>query len=265
MTEDTKTKTGSTKDIAAPATLADVMLQLNDNQDGLDRVRNVLALRMNQYNDIQLTPTDVKGLARAFKDISAGSATNLILMCSKDTCVYKNRCILYEQDKCPEGKECFHENFMLNFYMDEYLKSLDVSTENMPEMVMINMLVEYEILEYRCNSILSHSHTDMKWTRVVGLDKQGEIVESEEISYALNIKDMVQKKKLALLQEFTATRRERWKKSAALKETKEGPSKIISSLKAKIKDKMKDNVDPDDVKDALLNNPLDDEYIIDEV
>ncbi len=258
--EENKTPTGYIKDIAAPQTLGDVMLQLNDNDSGLDRVRNVLALRMNQYNDIELSAQEVRGLARAFKDISAGSATNLVIICHKDKCMYKNRCILYENDRCPEGKECFHENFMLSFYMDEYLKSLEVNTDNMPEMVLVNMLVEYELMEYRCNSILSNAHTDLKWTRIVGLDKQGDIVESEEVSYALTIKESVQKRKIQILQEFTATRRERWKKSAALKESKEGPSKIMSSLKASIKDKMKNSFDHDEVKDTLLN-PLEDEFM----
>jgi hypothetical protein len=256
----TKTGTGFTKDIAAPATLGDVMLALNDNDTGLDRVRNVLALRMNQYNDIALSPANVKGLARAFKDISAGAATNLVLVCKKDNCLYKNRCTLYEDDICPEGKECFHENYMLMFYMDEYLKSLEVDVENMPEMVLINMLVEYEVLEYRCNAILSNSHTNMTWTRVVGLDKQGEIVEAEEVSYALTIKESVQKRKLQILQEFTATRKEKWRKQAALKETREGPSKIMSSLKASIKEKMKNSIDKDEVRDNLLNPLQDEDY-----
>lgn len=245
------------KDISAPRNLGDVMLKLNENDSGLDRVRNVLALRMNQYIDIELSESEVKKLARAFKDIEAGSSTNLVAICYKNLCLYKDRCVLYESDKCPEGKECIHENFMLMHYMNSYIESLEVDINNMPEMVLINQLVEYELMEYRCNSILSNSHQDLKWTRVVGLDKQGEIVESEEISYAFLIKEKVAAKKFQILQEFTATRKEKYKKQAALKEAKDGPSKILSSIKERIKEQKKKQVDTEEVQNKL--NALADE------
>jgi len=259
MQQENKTPTGYIKDIAAPATLGDVMLKLNENDSGLDRVRNTLALRMNQYNDIVMTQMDVKRLAKAFQSIEVGTATNLILICSRDKCLYQNRCPFYEDDRCPEGKECIHENYMLTYYMNQYIQSLEVDIENMPEMVLINQLVEYELLEYRCNTILSNSHTDLKWTKIIGLDKDGNIIESDEISYALTIKDKVQEKKLRVLQELTATRKEKYKKQAALKETKDDPAKIISQLKKQITDKRKENIDIDEIKENLTSPLLDEE------
>lgn len=242
------------KNIAAPTSnLGDVILTMRDQEgaSSLDRVRNVLALRMNQYSDIKLTETESRRIARAFHDIEAGSATNLVMICSKENCPYATRCALYDSDNCPEGKECLHENYMLIHYMNQYLESLEVDVNNMPEMVLINQLVEYEVIEYRCNAILSDSHKNLTWTRVVGLDKQGEIVEAEETSYALTIKLLVQKNKFQILQEFTATRREKYKKQAALKESKEGPSKQLSFMKSRINEIKKGKVDIDEVHSEL--------------
>lgn len=242
------------KDIAAPtSSLSDVMVTMRDQENGssLDRVRNVLALRMNQYSNINLTKNEARSIARAFHDIEAGSSTNLVMICSKEKCPYKTRCALYDSENCPEGKECLHENYMLIHYMNQYLESLDVDINNMPEMVLINQLVEYEVIEYRCNAILSNSHSSLTWTRVVGLDKEGEIVEAEETSYALTIKMQVQKNKFQILQEFTATRREKYKKQAALKESKEGPAKQLSFMKNRINEIKKGKINIDEVHSEL--------------
>lgn len=242
------------KDIAAPqGNLGDVMMTLSEQgaAKGLDKVRNVLAMRMNQYVDIPLTDVEVRSIAKSFLNIEAGAATNLVMICKKESCLYQSRCVLFENNKCPEGRECLHENYMLAHYMNQYLESLEVDINNLPEMVLINQLVEYEVIEYRCNAILSTAHPDLKWLKVIGLDKKGEIVEAEEISYAFNIKQAAQKQKLAILQEFTATRREKYKKQAALKEAKEGPSKAISDLKSQLEKMREKAVDADMVSERM--------------
>ena len=97
------------KDIEASINnLGDVMLELTLQNSGggeLDRVRSVLAMRMNQYTDIPLTRTDVRRIAKSFMDIEVGSSTNLVMICTKKKCLYKSRCALYVADKCPEGRE----------------------------------------------------------------------------------------------------------------------------------------------------------------
>lgn len=226
------------KDLEAPEskTLTDVLTEVNniskDGTRGLDRVRSILAMRMYQYNDLKLTESQVKGIAKSFADIELGSSTNLVLMCSKEKCLYRDRCALYKSKSCPEGKECLHENKVLTHSLDQYLESLEVDINNYPEMVMVNQLVEYELLEYRCNAILSLDHSNLKMTSVIGIDETGNIITKEEISHALNVKMQVFKNKMMILQELTATRKEKWKKQAALKEAKSSPVKILSSMKS---------------------------------
>lgn len=219
--------------------LGDIMMELtikNSDNGELDRVRSVLAMRMNQYTDIALTDNDVRKIAKSFMDIEVGSSTNLVMICSKEKCLYKNRCALYGSDKSPIGRECLHENKILTVAMDKYLSSLNIDLDNYPEMVMVNQLVEYELLEYRCNSILSADHVNMKMESIIGVDERGNVVTKEEVSHAIQIKMLVYKNKIQLLQELTATRKEKWKKTAALKEAKDGPSQLISSMKNKMKE-----------------------------
>lgn len=228
----------SMKDLEVPPTgsLADVMAELQsvDSAGGFDRVRSVLAMRMGQYNDIKLTEGQVRHIAKSFADIELGSSTNLVMICEKKTCLYKNRCALYMSNIAPEGKECLHENKILTHALDQYIESMEIDIENYPEMVLVNQLVEYELIEYRCNAILSLEHQNMRMTSVIGIDESGQLVTKEEISHALQIKMQVFKNKMAILQELTATRQQKWKKQAALKEAKGGPAKVLSSMKKQL-------------------------------
>lgn len=243
------------KDIEAPSgNLGDVMAKLNDNNlpaAGLDRLGAIMALKMNQYNNIPLDANDVRRIALSFMDIEVGSSTNLVMRCSKHKCLYRNRCALFKADKAPEGRECLHENKILAHSLSQYIHSMDIDTENYPEMVMVNQLVEYELIEYRCNTILSFDHTDLKMTVVVGVDADGHIVTKEDISYAVTLKEKIFKMKMAVLQELTATRKEKWKKQAALKLAQDGPSKVISGMKRDLRALKEKHVDTSDVHDEL--------------
>jgi hypothetical protein len=253
------------KDIAAPAgSLADVMHELKviNAPKGIDRIRNVLAMRMNQYSNINLTPSEVRNIATSFANIETGSSTNLVVICSKKGCLYKGRCALFVADKAPEGKECLHENKVLMDAMDRYIESLEIETDNYAEMVMVNQLVEYELIEFRCNTILSYDHQNMKMEIVVGVDDNGQLVTKEDISHALQIKLQIFKNKMVLLQELTATRKEIYKKQAALKEGKDGPTKVISGMKAQLEKMKRDAVNAEEVHYEL--NALADDDLINE-
>ena len=59
------------------------------------------------------------------------------------------------------------------------------------------------------------------------------------------------KNKMQLLDSFTATRKEKYKKQAALKEAKEGHAKVVSAMKNKLKELKAQNLDIEDVHDEL--------------
>ena len=253
------------KKTEAPAgTLASVMHEMATlDATGIDRVRAVLSLRMNQYSDLNLTAEDIQKIARSFMDIEVGSATNLVMICAKHRCLYKTRCALFCADKCPEGLECLHENKVLTQALNSYLVSLEIKTDNYAEMVLVNQLTEYELLEYRCNAILSNDHTDMLMETVVGIDKEtGEPIIAQTASHALGIKDSLFKKKLIILQELTATRREKYKKAAALKQTDDSTTKNLSNWKELLQKKKTEEIDVEEVQiasSALADGDLENE------
>jgi hypothetical protein len=222
-----------------------------DNGSGMDKVRSILALRMNQYNNLDITEDQAINIAKTFVNIELGSSTNLVAICSRAKCLYKDRCELYIIGKAPEGRECLHENKVMSHAMDQYVLSLGIDITNYPEMVMVNQLVEMELIEFRCNAILSAEHVNLKMKSVVGIDVEGNVITKEDISHALQVKMQVFKNKMQLLESFTATRKEKYKKQAALKEAKEGHAKVLSAMKNKLKELKTKSVDIEDVKDEL--------------
>lgn len=220
-------------------------------EHGLDRVRSILAMRMQQYDTIKFTDAEARGIARSFVNIELGSSTNLVMICSKEKCLYKSRCELFNTGNMPTGKECLHENKVMSVAFDQYISSMDVDINNYPEMVMINQLVEYELIEFRCNAILAHDHINLKMKSVIGIDVDGNIVTKEDISHALQVKMQVFKNKMQLLESFTATRKEKYKKQAALKEAKDGHAKVISAMKTKLNELKTKNVDIEEVQEEL--------------
>lgn len=224
---------------------------IETNGSGQDRVRSILALRMNQYNNIELTEEEAINIAKSFVNIELGSSSNLVMICNRQKCLYKDRCELFHVNKAPEGRECLYENKIMSNALDQYILSLGIDINNYPEMVMVNQLVEYELIEFRCNAILSYDHVNLKMKSVVGIDVEGNVITKEDISHALQIKMQVFKNKQQLLESFTATRKEKYKKQAALKEAKEGHAKVVSAMKNKLKELKSKSVDIEDVHDEL--------------
>lgn len=241
------------KRVEAPAgTLGEAIdsLVLEQGQ-GQDKVRAILAIRAHQYDDIVLTEQETRGIAKSFLNIELGSSSNLVMICSRTKCIYRDRCPLYTSNKCPEGLECILENKILGNSFDQYVQTLEVGLENYPELVLVNQLVEYELIEFRCNAILSYDHTNLKMKSVIGIDVDGNVITKEDISHALQIKMQVFKNKIQLLESFTATRKEKYKKQAALKESKDGHAKLISSMKSKLKDLKSRDIDREEVEESL--------------
>lgn len=236
--------------------LIDQMVEENHIETGsqnksLDRVRAILSMRMSQYNDMSLTEEETQSIAKSFLNIELGSSTNFVAICNKQKCLYKTRCELYNNDKCPEGKECILENKIMSNAFDRYIVSLNIDLNNYPEMVLVNQLTEYELIEFRCNVIMSYDHVNLKMKSVVGIDVDGNVITKEDISHALQIKMQVFKNKIQLLEAFTATRKESYKKQAALKETKDGHAKVLSAMKNKLKELKNNKPDIEDIQNEL--------------
>jgi hypothetical protein len=222
-----------------------------ENGTGLDKIRSILSLRMAQYNSIELTEEETRNIAKSFIDIELGSATNMVMICNKLKCLYKNRCAFYKADKAPEGRECIVENKVMSHAVDQYITSLGVNINNYPEMVLVNQLTEYELIEFRCNTILSYDHVNLKMKSVIGIDVDGNVITKEDISHALQIKMQVFKNKIQLLEAFTATRKEAYKKQAALKESKDGHAKVLSAMKTQLKELKNKSASSEEVIEEL--------------
>jgi hypothetical protein len=115
------------------------------------------------------------------------------------------------------------------------MEDLNVDPESPSEMTLINKLVECDLLDYRANIGLSggndpESATILK-TNVV--DNGKTTSETTNIHPLLEVKTRLHKDRMLILESFAVTRKEKYKKAAALKKSEDtDASRWLAQLKS---------------------------------
>ncbi len=89
------------------------------------------------------------------------------------------------------------------------------------EFMLLSRLVEIDLIEFRCNSILSSpAYQSMFRTVIRGSTPQGEIIHDEELNPLYMLKEKLGREKMHLINLLVGSPQEKYKKQAALKEVK---------------------------------------------
>jgi hypothetical protein len=177
-----------------------------------------LNVDLDDYSDIQLTAEEAQRFANHVRRMKTGVSAFLPKLCpGPEKCLIHKRCPLTE--RWPIGRACPLEVGYIKEKTRSYVDSLDVKADNPYEMALINNLVELDVMEYRANIALADDSED--GSRLLRKDyhetKTGALVEMVGPHPLLEVKERIQRKRLQILESFTATRREEYKKAAALK------------------------------------------------
>jgi len=122
------------------------------------------------------------------------------------------------------------------FWTERYMKEFEVDPENYSEVGMITELVELDIYDLRASMILARPEcAELTKDRVVGIDREGKPILNKEIHKAWELKERVKKRKQKILESLVGTRKEKYKRDAALKRRSEkDPSTLTIELKGKL-------------------------------
>ena len=144
--------------------------------------------------------------------------------------------MLQQIDKAPIGQECPIELALMNKLKDELVLSLDVDWNDRIERQAVMDLVETEILQARANGILSEEGFIME--NVVGIaENTGEPIMRKEKHIALEVKDMIYKRKERLLKSLVATKEMKKKLNIGGKDPSKKESDLLKRLRnAKARD-----------------------------
>lgn len=138
----------------------------------------------------------------------------------------------------PLGKQCPVEQNVIMERMHGFMKEYEVDGNRPTDFMLLNRLVELELTDFRCSSMLSSPEYQGILTEMVtGATAQGDLITNNVINPILEMKEKISREKMKLLGILVGTPQEKYKKQAALKEVKtEEYSNKIANMNKQLMD-----------------------------
>lgn len=215
-----------------------------------------LEANLDDYGDITLTANEAGRLRKHVMAASTGVQSLIPLLCAGKQCKFKERCPLYGCDKAPLGRQCPLEVDLLSFFRKRYIEEYNVNPQNMTDLTMVNELAEIEIFEMRCNITLSKTEgQDLTQQNIVGVTNSGNPYHQQVVHTAWELKERLKIRKLKLMEALVGSRKEKWKRAAALKTRDDSdPSSEMSTFRARL-ESLQDEIDMVQSNDATDVTP----------
>lgn len=185
-----------------------------DTMDGrsVKNIRNMLTYLptqlTNAISNIPMTRARLSRVNNAISHIVSGIYSSTPLVCCGAECPYvkAGRCPLEPEGLLPVGHDCPVELFLIGSWMSKYADALTVDLEDWIEMDMIGTIVNCDIMIFRVRNYMSRrpdGHIDMNAT---GVDKQGNVLLTRDISKEILVEERYQRIKDKKLEQLLATR-----------------------------------------------------------
>lgn len=180
---------------------------------------NFLKMDLDDYSDIVMTKEEAIAFKNSVVRMSYGTCAAIPLRCKGKTCI-NHFCPFHKKGIYPLAKSCYYEVRMIEFLTRSYMEDIDVEPDCRSEMVLINQLVECDILDFRSNIGLSGAYDEeagkLLKTSIVETDHSTS--ETTNIHPLVDVKEKISNRRNKILEFFAVTRKEKYKKAAALKE-----------------------------------------------
>jgi hypothetical protein len=211
------------------------------NTDGKvteSKMFDFLGLDPEEYGHILLTAEEARKVHYRLQGVKwGGAAAKVPLYCGGEKiCPFAQECPFVEIGKIPVGRKCPIEVELMVFWTSRYMKEFEVDPESHSEVGMITELAELDIYDLRASMILARPEcANMTKDVVVGVDGEGKPIVNKEVHKAWELKERVKMRKQKILESLVGTRKEKYKRDAALKRRSEkDPSTQVSELKRKL-------------------------------
>ena len=180
-------------------------------------------------SNFELTNTEILKLKKQLAKTVLDDNVSVPMICEGDACIFDKSCPLVAVNKPPIGKKCAVEMMMLHKWRDEYVKSLQIDWNDKVDRKLACELLELDIMGARANEVLGDDGFIME--NVVGMNEQtGAPITRKEKHIALDVKDMVYKRRSKVLQELIATREA---KAKFMQDLRGDPSVYAAQLRKK--------------------------------
>jgi len=162
-----------------------------------------------------MTPTQALKFRNHIVKMRVGTSAAMPMLCGGNKCPIKT-CPFHDGGGYPIAEPCPIEGNLIATWTRSYIEDLGVNVESRTEMILVNKLVECDIIDYRANVGLS---TDEEaWTLLkIDITNNGKsITETTNAHPLLEVKERAQRARHQVLESLAATRKEKYKRAAAL-------------------------------------------------
>lgn len=195
---------------------------------------NFLKADLSDYSDVYLTAEQALAFKNSVIRLTYGTTAAIPMLCSGERCLNKT-CPLHLEKNYIYGRPCLIEARLIQNLTQSYIEDLGVDPNHISEMTLVNKLVECDIIDCRGNFVLSGANDEEAITltkSTITESDNGVHKEEVKIHPILEAKEKYSNLKLKILDSFAATRREKYKKAAALKQSEEtDASKQMAELR----------------------------------
>jgi len=204
-----------------------------DGTEDRTKIFDYLEIDLDDYGDIEMSPQEAQHFMNHVRRMKTGVSAFIPMLCpGAIRCPMGTRCPLTQ--KWPVARACPIEVNYIKVQTREYIEGLGVDPDNVYEMTLVSKLVEFDLIDYRANIALAGDKDDgpglLMHTRIERED--GGVMDMVVTHPLLDIKERIHKSRMQLLEQFSVTRKEQWKKAAALKQKQ---SSDVSNQLAKMR------------------------------
>lgn len=217
---------------------------------------NFLNADLSDYSNFYITPEEATALKNSVVRLTYGTSAAIPLHCFGEKC-FNKLCPFHITKNYPYLKQCVIETQLIKNLTRSYVEDLGVDPNSISEMTLINKMVECDVIDFRANIGLSGSRDQEDGTllkTVITESDNGMHKEEVNIHPLLEAKDKAAQLKIKILDSFAATRREKYKKQAALKKSEDtDSSQMMSKLAALYGLDSKKSLPPPATKEETIN------------
>jgi len=159
----------------------------------------------------EFTRGTLSDMERAQQHVGSGIWSVFPMVCTGSECPYRGRCPLEIGQVPPLGYDCPLESYLIDKWMVEYMKSLNVYSENKAELDQVGTIVMCDLILMRIRNFMSRRPDGHIDESAIGIDNNGNVILKREISKEILIEEKYAKIKSKLLEELLATRESRAK------------------------------------------------------
>jgi len=177
----------------------------------------------------KLSSSEIDRLKKSIKKDFLEPNASIPMICQGTECILGKVCPLVELKRFPIGRKCPMEMYLANKWKEEYMNSLHADWNDKVDRILISELIEIDIMSARANTIISDEGFIMD--NPVGVNEQtGAPIMRKEIHIAMDLKELLYKRRSKLLKEMIATREA---KAKFMKDMVGDPSEYAANLRRK--------------------------------